>query len=121
MTQRRYIPKPLDQADGQPFVNAEEAWLWFAACQIARIDGIRPVAGDCAIPRPCDPDDIYRAVQRLTRQHRIGPAHIAVLGRFAVRQQPPAPEDGDGAGQATLWAEALDHLETELRRKGIVA
>jgi hypothetical protein len=121
MTQTRYIPRPLGSAEGQPFDSAEQAWLWYGACQLARQDGIRPIANAGEITRPCDPDDIYCAIQRLRQRRLISSAHISVLGHFAVRQHPPALQDGSGAGQIALWSEALDRLGTELRRKGIVA
>jgi hypothetical protein len=121
MTRLRYVPRPLGSADGQPFGSAEEAWMWFGACQLARAVGARLQANQGDVSRPCDPDDIYRAVQRLYRLRRISGRHLRVLGRFAAIQCPPDPRAGDGAGQAILWVEALDHLDADLRRRGIVA
>ncbi|MGE5502962.1 MAG: hypothetical protein ACM31L_00935 [Actinomycetota bacterium] len=119
MRQSKAAPRPLNPQDGEPFASAEEAWLWFSHCQIARIEGARYSSGLSPQPRPCEPDDIYRAVTRLRLQRALGPQHLQVLGRFGSRLAPPDP--ADGAGQLALWEEALDRLETALRPKGIVA
>lgn len=116
-----FAPRPLSERPVQPFGSAEEAWLWFARCQLARIEGVRFVADAGDVGRPCDPDDIYRAVDRLVRGNRLTPAHVGVLGRFGCRLAPPDPWAGDSDGDARLWAEALQWLEAELRGRGIVA
>lgn len=117
----KFAARPLSERDVQPFDCAEEAWLWFSRCQLARIEGVRFTA-DCGdVARPCDPDDIYRAVARLVRGNQLAPAHVAVLGRFGCRGAPPDPWAGDTAGEARLWQEALARLELLLRAKGIVS
>lgn len=118
MRRGKYVARPLTDQPAQPFCSAEEAWLWFCQCQIARRDGVRFGAGRADIDRPCDPDDIYRAVVDLNRRGVIGQGHLAVLGRFGRRLAPPDPWTEPGA--ATLWAEALDRLETILRAKEII-
>lgn len=116
----RIFAKPLSDRAAQPFDGPEEAWFWFSRCQLARIAGVRFTA-DCAdVARPCDPDDIYRAVDRLYRRRRIGDGHIQVLGRFGLRLSPPDPWAGDTPGEAASWAEVMDHLGAVLRAKGIV-
>lgn len=117
----KFSPRPLSERAAEPFASAEEAWLWFSRCQMARIEGVRFTADAGEVARPCDPDDIYRAVAALCRQGRLGQAHVAVLGRFGCRLAPPDPWAGDRQGDARLWGEALDRLTTPLRAKGIVA
>lgn len=117
----RFAPRPLSERAAQPFDSAEEAWLWFARCQMARIEGVRFTADSGDVARPCDPDDIYRAVDRLVRRRQLGADHVAVLGRFGCRLSPPDPWAGDAMGEAALWGEALDRLGEELRQKGIVS
>lgn len=121
MGKERYIPRSVGGAIGEPFPSAEAAWLWFARCQVARIEGVKPAGGMGAETRPCDPDDIYRAVMALARRKVLADGHLAVLGRFGVKAMPPDPWGGDTPGEAALWAEALDRLTTVLRGKGIVA
>ena len=123
MARMKYVPKVFAGWGGEavPFDSAAQAWLWYGACQLARNDGARPVAGVCDVPRPCDPDDIYCAVWRLYRGHRLRRGHLSVLGRFAVLQRVPDPLSGDGRGQAILWDEAMDRLGGELRGRGILA
>jgi hypothetical protein len=121
MRGERLFPRPLSDREVQPFQTAEEAWLWFARCQSARVAGVRFTADCGEVARPCDPDDVYRAVDRLYRRGRINDGHIAVLGRFGLRMAPPDPWGGDTAGEAALWGVAMDLLTSSLREKGIVA
>lgn len=113
--------RPFSEAAPVPFDSAEDAWLWFSQCQIARLDGVRFTAGLGTFARPCDPDDIYRIVNTLYRRRVLGAGHLTVLGRFGLRQVPPGPGSGDTPGECTLWDEALDRLGTALRHKGIVS
>lgn len=121
MGRDRYVPRPVQTSTGEPFTTAEEAWLWYARCQIARLDGVRFTAGLGDVARPCDPDDIYRAMNGLVKRRILGRGHVSVLGRFGLRLSAPDPWGGDTPGEAALWGEALDRLTTVLRGKGIVA
>jgi len=118
--QRNHGPKPVNEMNYVPFINAEEAWFWFIRCQRLRLDGARPIIGDKFMARPCEPDDLYRAVMALFRKQRIGPEHLKVLGEFGVRETPPDPRCRDEERPARLWDAALDHLTTILKAKGIV-
>lgn len=117
----KFAPRPLSERAAQPFVNAEEAWLWYSRCQLARIEGVRFTADSGDVARPCDPDDIYRAVDRLVRARMLSSRHVTVLARFGCRLTPPDPWAGDPRSEALAWAEALGRLEHELRGRGIVA
>jgi hypothetical protein len=121
MPRIKHVARTLDTRTGEPFRSAEEAWFWYTQCQLARIDGARSVASAGAASRPCDPDDIYRAVDALYRRRRIDRNHIGILGRYGLRLCPPNPDSGNGPGEFALWQEALDRLGTVLRQKGIVA
>jgi len=115
------VLRPLGEGEAVPFDTAEEAWLWYSSCQIARNEGVRVRADLGQVRRPCDPDDVYRAVIALYRRRRLADRHLAVLGRFGIRLAAPDPWAGDAPGEAALWAEALDRLATILKGKGIVA
>lgn len=117
----KYAPRPLSDRASQPFVTAEEAWLWFSRCQLARIEGVRFTADAADVARPCDPDDIYRAVGRLVRAGVLVSRHVSVLGRFGCRLARPDPWAGDAVADAKLWDEAMARLECELRPRGIVS
>jgi hypothetical protein len=121
MSRAAYAPRPFIHRDGQPFASAEEAWLWYAQCQLARLEGVRFVAGAGDVSRPCEPDDIYRAVDRLYRRRVLRRRHLIVLGRCARRLGVPDARGDATPGEAALWDEALDRLTTVLRHKGIVA
>jgi hypothetical protein len=120
MIRSKYISRPLDTRVSEPFASAEAAWFWYAQCQLSRIEGARSVAA-AGTPRPCEPDDIYRAVDALLRRRRLDRNHVSILGRYGVRLAPPDPGGCDGAGELILWREALDRLATVLKAKGIVA
>lgn len=121
MARPRFMPRPLQGAATQPFGTAEEAWLWYAHCQLARLAGCRPRPDMGAIPRPCDPDDIHREVMRLFRLNRIQTEHLRTLAELGTRLAGENAAISWSDQQDKLWCEALDRLETSLRNKGIVA
>jgi hypothetical protein len=97
-----------------PFASASDAWFWTVrALRLRREGGGRR---DAVTVRPCDPDDVIRAVDCLWRQDRLDPRHLVVLRTWGERGT--TPPDGDGR---VLWDEAMVSMEAELRRKGIVA
>ena len=111
----------LRHASGfRPFATAEEAWFWTIAALNARAAGARIVAG-LGVPRPCEPDDVVRCLDRLYRQRRIDLVHIKVLKEFGDRSVPPDPRHPGDRVALRLWREALSRLEWHLVAKGIVA
>jgi len=105
----------------EPFGSAEEAWFWTMAALIARRDGARIVSGAGATQRPCEPDDVVRALDRLYRQRRIELAHARALRVWGERGMAPDARTPSEMRDAQLWAEAMQRLEWPLRVKGIVA
>lgn len=101
-----------------PFASAEQAWFWTVASLAARRDGTG--AGSGRTPRPCDPDDIIRALDLLYRHGGIGPAHARVLRRWSERGVSPDPRFASERQDFALWRDALAQLEGMLRAKGIV-
>lgn len=120
MQQKKYVQKPLPVYPVTPFNNAEEAWFWYVRCQRLRDMGATLRDRTVTSARPCDPDDLYRAVITLARTGRIGRSHLGVLRRFGIEDRPPDPRCSEEQGAARLWDEALDRLTTVLRQKGIV-
>lgn len=120
MPRFRYVPRTLSQAPSMPFADAAEAWFWFVRCHRVRREGAKLTDGPVSTTRPCDPDDIYRAVDSLVRDGRLGPEHLLVLARFGLRETPPDSRRPDEQRAAGLWSEALDRLTTVLRRKAII-
>lgn len=116
----RYIPRIAGEAPVTPFHSAEEAWFWFVRCQQIRREGAQLAGGCGGFSRPCDPDDIYRAIMMLQRRGAVGNAHLAVLGRFGLAGRAPDPRCCEEADAARRWTEALDRLSTVLRAKGIL-
>jgi hypothetical protein len=112
-------PTLLDRP-ARPFASAEEAWFWTIAALNARSAGARIVAG-LGIPRPCEPDDLVRCLDRLYRHRRIDIAHVKVLKEFGDRGVPPDPRHHGDRAALRLWREALARLEWYLVSKGIVA
>ncbi|HEX2941372.1 MAG TPA: hypothetical protein VHO91_10015 [Rhodopila sp.] len=107
--------------DSQPFVSAEEAWMWTMAALIARREGARYTANAGAVRRPCDPDDVVRCLDGLYRQRRIDLAHARILRIWGERQIAPGLNIAVERQDRRLWVEALQRLEWPLRVKGIVA
>ncbi|CCG41976.1 hypothetical protein [Magnetospirillum molischianum] len=121
MARERYAGCVLSDQPTESFATAEDAWLWFIRCRLAREEGARFGAGRGDVARPCEPDDIAREVGRLYRGRILRPAHLKVLDIFGRRLTPPDPWSGDSPVDARLWDEALDRLSTPLKRKGIVS
>lgn len=103
-----------------PFDSAEEAWFWFIAAQQARNDGARFVAGHSTVPRPCEPIDILRILDRLYRTRRLLRDHLLVLRHYGRRQLAPDPRRIKEARSHELWLQALERLEVVFERKGII-
>lgn len=120
MARDRFTPRPLSARPSRPFDCAEEAWLWFWRCQLAREEGARYTA-DAGEARPCDPDDVYRAAAQLHRRRTLSDGHVRVLAGYGRRLAPPDSRLREEEAAARLWDEALDRLATPLRAKGIVA
>jgi hypothetical protein len=97
----------------KPFVSAEEAWFWTVTALRARQQDLKMPKGEV---RPCDPDDVIRALDGLYRQGRIGPDHARVLRRYGEQGVVPKEIEND----RTLWDESMSHLLSQLSAKGIV-
>lgn len=103
-----------------PFESAEEAWFWFVAAMAAKQDGARYVAGAGLYPRPCEPVDILKVLDRLHRARRLRRDHLLVLRHYGRRNMPPDPTRVKERNAHHLWCEGLDRIEEVLIRKGIV-
>ncbi|MCC9623945.1 hypothetical protein LPB41_19880 [Thalassospira sp. MA62] len=120
MTEQRLFPKPLSERTITPFASAMQAWFWFVRCQAARIEGARVIADAGEVVRPCDPDDIYNAVMRLSKSGIIGQRHLQVLEYFGIVERTPDPRDPREAPKYSLWQQAMEALESVLIKRGIV-
>ena len=117
---RKIVLPPTQDVQTVPFADGEEAWFWFSRCQLMRQDGARFVSGMVETPRPCEPDDVYRAVMNIYRKHDISNDHLQVLGAYGYRMSPPDEYVREEKNDVPLWKEALGQLENLLMRKGIV-
>lgn len=120
MPRCRHTPKKQSQAPTVPFHNAEEAWFWFIRSQRARLEGAKLRSGEADVARPCDPDDLYRALMDLVRINILGQHHVKVLAYFGMNERPPDSRLWEEQRAHHLWDEALDRLTTNLKKKGIV-
>jgi hypothetical protein len=121
--QHRFFPRPLPSAGdsgGVPFGSAEEAWFWSVQAHEAKAAGARVTAGQGLVPRPCEPGDVMRAVDRLYRQRRLVRDHLHVLVHYGRRLMPPDPDRFREQRASALWREAFDHIGPLLHDKGIV-
>lgn len=101
------------------FPSAQDAWFWTVGALRARREGTRRSGGP-RIVRPCDPDDVIRAIDRLWRDGRLGPAHLRAMRLCGERGLPPEPARPGERDLARLWDEAMAELAVPLRAKGIV-
>jgi hypothetical protein len=112
---------PLSARAATAFASPEEAWFWAMQCLVARADGARVRADQAETARPCEPEDILLAAERLLRAGRLTTRHLRVLLLYGKRLAVP---DGRRRGEqrdAQFWDEALDRLATLWRLKGIIA
>lgn len=105
----------------QAFETAEEAWFWFINAMQARHDGARIVAGLGRALRPCEPVDIYKAIDRLYRTRRLLIDHLKVMRHYGMRGVRPDHTRIREALSAKLWDEAMDRLAQSLKLKGIIS
>ena len=115
-----FTPKTQAEMATIPFVSAEETWFWFIQAQQAREDGARFLAGAGLYPRPCEPLDILKILDRLYRKRELLMDHLLVLRHYGRRMMPPDPCRRKEARAHTLWVEALGRIEMVLVAKGIV-
>lgn len=116
-------PKKLTDIDGKNlflFENAEEAWFWFIQAQQARNEGARFTAGMSLMPRPCEPTDIMKVLDRLYRNRRLVRDHLLVLRHYGRRQMAPDPRRVKEAIAHKLWVQAMERIEPALIQKSIV-
>ncbi len=119
-SREKYTPHTCAQAEVFPFQTAEEAWFWFVTAQEARADGARFMAGAGLLPRPCEPVDILKAVDRLYRTHRLMREHLWVLRYYGRRRIAPDGRRVKEMRAHTLWREAMTEIAEALEAKGIV-
>ncbi len=115
-----YAHRRQPEIKAVPFANAEEAWFWFIQAQAARNDGAQFSMGAGTLPRPCEPLDILKVVDRLYRQRRLMTDHLLVLRHYGRRLMPPDPQRVREARSHTIWTEALERIGVALERKGII-
>jgi len=102
----------------QKFRNAEQAWFWTVSALRARREGTHS-AGK-GTPRPCDPDDVIKCIDRLYRNRRVDLVHARIMRIWGERQAAPDPTRAGERSDHRLWTEAMERLGGSLRVKGIV-
>ena len=103
----------------EPFTGVEDAWFWVMATFAARAGGrFSPRAA--GTPRPCDPDDIVKALDRLYRQRRIDRRDARVLRRYGERGFAPVADHPAEASDCADWRRVMGLLERALLERGII-
>ena len=112
--------RPMSRlAQAEPFGSVSAAWMWTMKMLAARRDGADAGFGSRGI-RPCEPDDVVKALDRLYRQRRIDLAHARILRIYGERQEEPNVSIVSQRGDRRLWDEAMERLREPLRNRGIV-
>lgn len=107
-------------SEAQPFRSAEAAWLWTMECIVARRGGSGEAFGIGA-NRPCEPDDVVKALDRLYRQRRLGLHHARIMRIWGEKGRAPLAYLTTEKADARIWSEAMRAMDTPLRARGIVA
>ena len=117
----RYAPIFKEEGQITPFQSSEDAWFWFAQCQQRRNNQVRRFKLTTDIIRPCEPDDIYRVVMRLHRQHYLHSKHLKVLATYGLAERPPDVRCNNERSDHRIWWEALEIMNNPLRGKKLFA
>lgn len=120
VTKTNYTPLRSRDEKAIPFTSAEEAWFWFIQAHKAKQDGARFSYGQGLAPRPCEPLDILKVVDRLYRNRRLLWDHVLVLNHYGKRMMAPDPERVKEMRASTLWDQAFERITEILEKKGIV-
>ncbi len=120
MRRKTRTPRTLPHRRTVPSHSAEEAWFWFIRCQKARDDGARMEADMTRDARPCELEDVYRAVKHLSVTRKINRHHVRVLVDYGNVECPPDPRCREEEYPHRLWNEALDKLTSILKKKEII-
>ncbi len=120
MSKQSFAPRRLAVVPEIPFASTIDAWFWYIRSERLRRDGAKIGGAMASTQRPCEPDDINRAVISLYRKKIISPCHLKVLATFGWNASAPDPRLSDEAHAAFLWDEAFRHLDVELKARGIV-
>lgn len=116
-----FIPRTQRADNTTPFDSVESAWFWFMAAHEAKLSGARFTAGKATTPRPCEPVDILKAVDRLRRNRRLTRDHLYVMAHYGRRKCAPNPTLAKEQKGYILWAQAMNRLSQPLCRKGILS
>ena len=120
MRRKTRAPRPMPLRRLTPFQSAEEAWFWYVRCQKSRDEGAHVEADLTRDARPCELEDVYRAVKHLSDCRKISRHHVRVLVEYGKDERPPDPRCREETHPYRLWTEALDKLTTVLKKKDIV-
>lgn len=72
-------------------------------------------------PRPCEPADILKIIERLHQKRALLMDHIRVLIHYGRRAVPPNPRRTLEEKPYLLWQQAMSQLEPVFRGKGLIA
>lgn len=101
-------------APGRPLSTAEDVWFWYSEGVPDRGRRTRSAPSGLALTM----DDVWLALRRVQQERGITHHHVKVLELCGRRGFPPHPMREPVS--ARLWAEAMDALEAELDRRGVI-
>src|SRR5690606_28996380 len=93
-----------------PFTSAEEAWFWFIAAMSARNDGARFTKGEGLYPRPCEPIDFMKVLDRLYRNRRLTRRHFMIMRFYGRRFMAPDRRRIKEVRAWHIWHDAMERL-----------
>lgn len=110
---QRTLPPP------RPFPSVEAELRWSIE-ELSRRQGGRSFVVR-EHNRPCEPDDITRALDRLWNEGKVSRAQIECLGRYIEKGRAPNEAVRGELMDFALWRHAIAQLGIVLRAQGIVA
>ncbi len=108
-----------DYRPGEPFLTAEEAWMWCCWCEMHKYEG-NHASHSSNKGRPCESSDILIVLKRLVSVGKLKQYHVKVLSKYGLEQAPPHISFGATFDECRLWREALSVMEEVLIKKRIV-
>jgi hypothetical protein len=102
----------------EPFGSAAEAWFWTVTALKMRHGRARNYA--TGVPRPCSPDDVLKALDRLYRCRAVDLNDARLLQYYGERRLVPSKSCPAECGDRVVWDRVMGRLEPALQARGIV-
>ena len=108
------------QAEGVPFSNADEAWIWAVQGMRSRLAGANVKPGMARVIRPCEASDIINCADELYRAGSLRQHELQVLLLYAGYGVAPSMLGKVHEGAIVHWRKGMETLAIKMEQKGII-